>query len=663
MHNRLLHTTSPYLLQHAHQPVDWYPWGEEALQKAQQEGKPLLVSIGYAACHWCHVMAREAFEDPEAADLMNEHFVCIKVDREERPDIDQVYVAALQAMGLQAGWPLHVFLMPDQKPFYGGNYFPVEAWKQVLKQVAQAFRDHRAQLTASAMQFTQALNQEVIEPSDEESIVIKPQQIFEELYEALDQENGGLKGAPKFPMPSVSTFLLHYYGNTQEKKALAQLRRTLDCMAHGGIYDQLGGGFSRYTTDEAWRIPHFEKMLYDNGQLLSLYAQAYTITKKPLYKKVIQETVEFVTRELMNEAGGFYSALDADSEGVEGKFYTWTQSEIEEVLGEEAPLFIRQFNIMLEGVGERRGGTNVLYRKADSTLVMTDEQVEQARQKLLAARAHRVPPARDEKVITSWNAIMIQGLVDAYNAWGDEQYLTLALHNAQFIEKYLKRAARLYHSYSQERLGASGYLEDYAWVAKAWISLYQATFEEHWLFAAEELTQYALAHFYDDEAGLFHFVEEKEAQLIARPKGIFDEVIPSANSVMAHNLWDLGVLLDNAVYTNMARKMLRKISPRFLQHAAYLANWATLSIRQLQPPVVVAIIGPAYRAWARTLQQRLPGKAWWVGTETASDLPWLAHKKAIGGKTTIYVCYQDTCQAPMHSIDEAITALESQQYQ
>ncbi|MEL6358512.1 MAG: DUF255 domain-containing protein, partial [Bacteroidota bacterium] len=345
MPNRLLHTTNLYLRQHAHQPIDWYPWGEEALQKAQQEDKPLLVSIGYAACHWCHVMAHEAFEDPEAAMLMNEHFVCIKVDREERPDIDQVYVAALQAMGIQAGWPLHVFLMPDQKPFYGGNYFPTAAWKQVLEQVAQAFRDHREQLTVSAAQFTQALNEEAIELSDEEPTVIQPYQIFEELYRVLDQEHGGLKGAPKFPMPSVGLFLLHYYETTQDQKALAQLERTLVCMAYGGIYDQLGGGFARYTTDEAWRVPHFEKMLYDNGQLLSLYARAYTVTKKSLYKKVVQETVDFVTHELMQEAGGFYGALDADSEGVEGKFYTWTQVEIEEVLSEEAPIFVQKFNV------------------------------------------------------------------------------------------------------------------------------------------------------------------------------------------------------------------------------------------------------------------------------------------------------------------------------
>ncbi|MEM9417341.1 MAG: thioredoxin domain-containing protein, partial [Bacteroidota bacterium] len=388
MSNRLLHTTSPYLLQHAHQPVDWYPWGEEALQKAFQEDKPLLVSIGYAACHWCHVMAREAFEDREAAALMNEHFVCIKVDREERPDVDQVYVAALQAMGLQAGWPLHVFLLPDQQPFYGGNYFSLESWKHLLKQVAQAFRDHRTQLTASAMQFTQALNEESTELAGPAApIFFQAHQLFDQIDQALDQEYGGLKGAPKFPMPSVGLFLLHYYGATQEEKALTQLHLTLEGMAYGGIYDQLGGGFARYTTDVAWRIPHFEKMLYDNGQLLSLYAQAYTVTKKPLYKRVVEEMVDFVRRELMQEAGGYYSALDADSEGIEGKFYTWTQAEVEEVLGEEAPLFIRQFNIMLERGGWGRGRAHVLYQTADSARMMADEQIEQARQRLLAARA------------------------------------------------------------------------------------------------------------------------------------------------------------------------------------------------------------------------------------------------------------------------------------
>lgn len=652
MPNRLLHTTSPYLLQHAHQPVDWHPWGKEALQKSFKEDKPLLVSIGYAACHWCHVMAREAFEDPEAAALMNKHFICIKVDREERPDVDQVYVAALQAMGLQAGWPLHVFLLPDQKPFYGGNYFQPEAWKQLLEQVSQAFRDHREQLTASAAQFTQALNEEITELSGEElseSIVIQPHQIFETVYQSLDQENGGLKGAPKFPMPSVGTFLLHYYRATQDEKALKPLNCSLEGMAHGGIYDQLGGGFARYTTDEAWRIPHFEKMLYDNGQLLSLYAQAYTVTQKPLYRKVVQETVNFVTRELMNEAGGFYSALDADSEGIEGKFYTWTQAAIEEVLGEEAPLFIQKFNVTTSGNWE--GGANILYQKADSAV---EDQIEQARQQLLVARGCRNRPVRDEKVITSWNAMMLQGLADAYNAWGEEKYLTLALRNAQFIEKHLQQDTRLYHSYSRGQWGAPGYLEDYAAVAKAWISLYQATFEEHWLFAAETLTQYALEHFYDKDAGLFHFVEESEAQLIARPKEIFDNVTPSANSVMAHNLWSLGVLLDKQAYANTAAQMLQKISPSFFRHATYLANWATLYMRQLQPAVVVAVVGPACRTWALTLQQHLRGKAWLVGTEEASNLPWLAHKQAIDRQTTIYVCYQGACQAPTHSIAEAL---------
>ena len=653
MPNRLLHATSLYLRQHAQQPVDWYPWGEEALQKALQEDKPLLVSIGYAACHWCHVMAREAFEDPEAAMLMNEHFVCIKVDREERPDIDQVYVAALQAMGLQAGWPLHVFLMPDQKPFYGGNYFSLAAWKQVLKQVVQAFQDHREQLTVSAAQFTQALNKEAMGLSGKEHTVIQPQQIFEELYQALDQEHGGLKGAPKFPMPSVGLFLLHYYRTTQDQKALAQLELTLERMAYGSICDQLGGGFARYTTDEAWRVPHFEKMLYDNGQLLSLYAQAYTVTQKPLYKKVVRETVDFVTRELMQEDCGFYSALDADSEGVEGKFYTWTQTEIEAVLGEKAPFFIQKFNVTPSGNWEQ--GVNILYQQSGSAPTATNDALEQARQKLLAAREQRKRPARDEKVITSWNAMMIQGLVDAYNALGEARYLTLASRNAKFIEKCLQQDIQLYHSYSQGQLGARGYLEDYAWVAKAWISLYQVIFEERWISAAEALTKYTLEHFYDKEAGLCHFVEESEAQLIVRPKGLFDEVIPSPNSVMAHNLWDLGVLLENTVYANMAKKMLRKISPSFLHHAAYLANWATLSIRQSHTPIVVAIVGPACRARARTLQQRSPRKVWLVGTEVASNLPWLTHKQAIDGETTIYVCHQGVCQAPTHSIDEALT--------
>ena len=657
----MVHTTSPYLLQHAQQPVDWYPWGEEALNKAQREDKPLLVSIGYAACHWCHVMAQETFEDETVAAMMNTHFVCIKVDREERPDIDQVYVAAMQTMGLNAGWPLHVFLLPDQKPFYGGLYFTTNTWKQVLIQVTKAFRDHRTRLSVSAFQFTQALNkQEVVhyELGSHSNIFTQKdaERQFLKLYQELDHEQGGVRGTPKFPMPSIGSFLLHYYCLTQDGRALAQLNLTLQRMAYGGIYDQLGGGFSRYATDNAWRIPHFEKMLYDNGLLLSLYSQTYTITKDPGYKKIVLETIAFIEREMANAEGGFYSALDADSDGTEGKFYTWTKEEIENVLGNEAQLLMEHFNITAEGNWEQ--GSNVLYRKAGCSFSAEEHtNIAYAIKKLFAVRAYKKRPARDDKIITSWNGMMLQGLLDAYNALGEEHLLELALKNARFIEKNLLQGNELWHSYSMGQLGAKGYLEDYAWVARAFISLYQATSEAHWLYTAAKLVQYALANFYDAEERLFYFVQHSEATLIARQKETFDHSIPSSNSVMSHNLLILGALLDKKIYTALAKQMLCAVAPQINHTPLYLSNWACLYMLQLNPTVVVAIVGPAYKVWTQAMRKHAPNGTLFAGTLRESRLPVFAHKKLIANKTTIYVCHQGICQAPTHSVKEALAQL------
>ncbi|MEL6412953.1 MAG: thioredoxin domain-containing protein, partial [Bacteroidota bacterium] len=444
MPNHLAHSTSPYLQQHAHQPVDWYPWGEVALAKALQEDKPILLSIGYAACHWCHVMAKTSFEDALVAALMNTHFVCIKVDREERPDVDRVYVAALQAMGLPVGWPLHAFLLPNQQPFYGGLYFAPDAWKQVLSAVAQAFRRHRPHLEATAGQLTATLQAQCSPVLPSQSVDFThqdAQKSFQQIYTQLDLVHGGLQGAPKFPMPSVGNFLLHYHELTGDERALAQLHCTLAHMASGGLYDQLGGGFARYTTDATWRIPHFEKMLCDNGLLLSLYAQTQAISPNARYLRVIRETVDFLVQTMLHPEGAFYSALDADSEGVEGKFYTWTLAEVEDVLGPLAPSFTAYFNITAAGNWQQ--GANVLYTTAGSE---PTAQIEASRQQLHQVRMRRQPPARDEQIITAWNAMVLQGLVDAYWAVDERDWLDLALRNARFIEQYLLQGHRLWHS-------------------------------------------------------------------------------------------------------------------------------------------------------------------------------------------------------------------------
>ncbi|MCG8340246.1 MAG: thioredoxin domain-containing protein [Cytophagales bacterium] len=666
--NRLIHETSPYLLQHAHHPVAWYPWGEEALAKAKAEDKPILLSIGYATCHWCHVMAHETFEEEAIAAIMNKHFVCIKVDREERPDVDQLYMEAIQAMGLAGGWPLNVFLMPDQQPFYGGTYFPPMGWKKMIEAIGKAFQKHNVRLKESATQFTKVLRESAtqkhgLETASPTSTIKAVEQQFDKLYERLDHEKGGMAGAPKFPMPSIGVFLLHYYHYAQDKRALAQLNLTLEKMAYGGIYDQLGGGFARYATDDAWRVPHFEKMLYDNGQLLSLYAEAYLITQKELYKHVVYETIAFIEREMMDATGGGYSALDADSEGTEGKFYVWTKKEIENSLGEDAPLLMRYFNVIEQGNWEN--GTNILYRSHGNDALASHSKrsreatkIQRIQQRLLEERAKRVRPSIDDKILTSWNGIMLKGLVDAYHVFGEERFLALALKNIRFIKENLIAGDSLWHSYKNGQRKIMGYLEDYAWVIQALIAFYQTTFEASWLSTANALVQYTMDNFYDQEESLFYFIDKNAAPLIARKKEIFDNVIPSSNSVMAHNLFSLGLLLDNTQYSSVAKKMLGKMVKLVNTTPQHLAHWASLYTLQLKPMAIIAIVGPQYKAWGREIRQHYyPGKVL-VGAAKESGLPWLAEKEATDGETTIYVCYNKTCQLPVHSVAAALEQLE-----
>ncbi|MEL6539383.1 MAG: thioredoxin domain-containing protein [Bacteroidota bacterium] len=657
MPNRLIHSTSPYLRQHAHQPVDWYPWGEAALQKAQEEDKPLLVSIGYAACHWCHVMARESFDDAEIGALMNAHFVCVKIDREERPDVDQVYVAALQAMGLPVGWPLHAFLLPDQMPFYGGLYFPPATWRKLLVAVAEGFRQHRPQLSTLAAQLTQALQEApdghmhgTIPDVSERPTA---QQLFEQIYPQLDLVHGGTRGTPKFPMPSVGGFLLHYYQLTHDESALAQLNRTLEHMACGGIYDQLAGGFARYATDAAWQIPHFEKMLCDNGLLLGLYAQAHAVSPQPLYERIIRETIAFLEHALLHANGGFFSALDADSEGVEGKFYTWTQAEVMAALGPAAPDAMTYFHVT--STGNWRAGVNILHTSPGQSLMPVDQaKIDSARQVLRRVRAQRQPPNRNEQIITSWNAMAIHGLVEAYQAVGEAHWLHLAQQNAYFIEQHLLREHQLRHSCSMGQLSALGYLEDYAWVARAFISLYQATFQERWLHTAQALTQYAIDYCYDSKTGLFYTVPMQNAHLIARLHDLWDGALPSANAVMAHNLSTLGLLLDKPTYVHMAQQMLQCIAVRLYAQPLHMTHWATLWLRQQHSIPVVAVVGTEAVVYARALKQHFPTKILLAGTETRSNLPLLIHKEPLAGQTTIYVCSHGQCLAPVTSVAEAM---------
>ena len=518
--NRLSQETSPYLLQHAHNPVDWYPWGEEALQKAKAEQKPILVSIGYAACHWCHVMERESFENPQIAEVMNAHFICIKVDREERPDVDQVYMDAVHAMGVQGGWPLNVFLNPDAKPFYGGTYFPPRNWVQLLTSIGQAYQgEHRAELDASAEEFTRVLQASDLEKYGTEATtpIVTDEQfglLLANLGGKFDRQWGGLDRAPKFPMPSVWRFLLRAHALTGSVDLLQQVNLTLHELAWGGIYDQAGGGFARYSVDAQWLVPHFEKMLYDNGQLVSLYAEAYQVTKNELYRTVVYDTVEFVRRELTSPEGGFYSSLDADSEGQEGKFYVFTKDELRAILGDEEPLFSAYYNCTVLGNWEH--GQNILHRRqSDDDFASAHEIAPQVlaelligwKEKILAARAQRVRPGLDDKILTSWNALMLNGLVDAYRAFGYEYFLKLALNNAHFIQKNLRQGPRLWRNYKAGRATITGFLEDYALLIQAYLNLYEATFDARWLREAETLTSYVQENFFDSSENLFFYTD------------------------------------------------------------------------------------------------------------------------------------------------------------
>jgi uncharacterized protein YyaL (SSP411 family) len=669
MPNQLINETSPYLLQHAHNPVDWYPWGEEALNRAITEDKPILVSIGYSACHWCHVMERESFEKEEVARVMNEKFVCIKVDREERPDVDAIYMDAVQAMGVQGGWPLNVFLMPDARPFYGVTYLPQKNWVNLLSSIHDAYEEHRPDLEQSAEGFARELN---LTDADRygltQSDPIYSPETLDVLYRKVavkaDDEKGGMRRAPKFPMPSIWRFLLRYYDVTGNDAALHQVRLTLDRMALGGIYDQLGGGFARYSTDGDWFAPHFEKMLYDNGQLLTLYAEGYSLTKSPLYRHVVYQTIAFAQRELLSPEGGFYSALDADSEGVEGKFYTFTTPELQVILGDDYDWFADLYNLSDEGNWEH--GRNILHRtesdesfaeRMDWSLADLNVRLDASHTRLMQVRDERIRPGLDDKILCSWNGLMLTGLATAYRVFGEPEFLTLALRLAYFLLKNMRdsRNGRLWHTYKNGRARQAGFLDDYAAVIDGLIALYQATFTESWLSEADRLTQYVMTNFADSDPSaddLLFFTDKNGEELIARRKELFDNVIPASNSMMAENLYALSLLLERPAYAERADRMLGRVQPLVQQNADYLTNWASLFALRVRPTAEIAIVGPEVEQLRSELDAEFFPNKVLCGTTDKSELPLLQQRGAIDGKTAIYVCYNRACQLPVTSVAE-----------
>ena len=669
--NRLSQETSPYLLQHAHNPVDWFPWGNEALTKALTENKPILVSIGYSACHWCHVMERECFEKDSVAAVMNEHFVCIKVDREERPDVDAVYMDAVHAMGVRGGWPLNVFLLPDAKPFYGVTYLPQQNWVQLLGSINNAFEKHYDDLAGSAEGFVQNM---ILSESEKyglipiESVysVDELDSMFEQLKKNFDTLKGGMDRAPKFPMPSIYKFLLRYYDITQNLEALAQLELSLNRIALGGIYDHAVGGWARYSVDDEWFIPHFEKMLYDNAQLLSIYAEAYSLTKNELYADRLRQTITWLESEMLSEDGGFYSALDADSEGVEGKFYIWTEQELKDILGTDFSWFGKLYNVSKKGNWEHGYNHLHLTNYADQTakaLGIYNEnfpaQYKSTLAKLAEKRSSRIRPGLDDKILASWNGLLIKGLTDSYRALGDESIRDLAVKCGQFIRHKMTVDGKLRHSFKNNRATITAFLEDYAAVIEGYLGIYQITFDENWIKDAQQLTDYSIANFYDETDGYFYFTDSEGESLIARKKELFDNVIPGSNSIMAQNLYVLGKILDNSEYEQLSDAMLSRMRKILMADVQWVTNWGALYCIRVTPTNEIAIVGDHADQLRKDLDRFFIPNKIVLGTNGTSQLPLLQNRTDRDGKTVIYVCYDKTCQLPVLNVEEALMQINS----
>ena len=666
--NALVNETSPYLLQHAHNPVDWYPWNETTLTKAQKEDKLLLISIGYSACHWCHVMEHESFEDEEVAKIMNENFICIKVDREERPDVDQIYMTAVQLMNQRGGWPLNCIALPDGKPFWGGTYFRKDEWKKQILGLANAYQNDRQKVLDFAEKLSNGIRQV-------EMVVKNPNQadfswkdvnnMVSPWSERFDNSEGGSNGAPKFPMPNAYNFLLRYAHLSDNKEVLEHIELTLNKMAFGGIYDQIGGGFARYSTDRSWKAPHFEKMLYDNGQLVSLYSEGYLKFKNSLYKDIVFESLEFVERELLDETGAFYSALDADSEGEEGKFYVWNETELKLFIREDFEIFKDYFNVNNKGLWEH--GNYILLRKkskkdiAKKHKISVSElniKIESWKEILMQERDKRIRPGLDDKSLTSWNALMLKGYIDAYMAFGEKHHLDVALKNANFIANtQLQKDGKLWHSYKNGKSTINAYLEDYSITISAFIRLYEATFDEKWLNLADRMMQYATSHFYDKTSGMFFFTSDLDPELIARKMEINDNVIPASNSVMANALYDLGTILDKENYKKMSRTMLNNVKEEMSSYGSGYANYANLMLKLIHPYYEVAVVGKDANDKCLEINKEYKPNKLFIGSFGESDLE-LLEGKYVEGTTMIYVCENKVCQMPTNKIMQAIKLLK-----
>nr|WP_121273470.1 thioredoxin domain-containing protein [Pedobacter schmidteae] len=664
--NSLIKASSPYLLQHAYNPVNWYEWGEEALLKAKNENKLILVSIGYSACHWCHVMERESFENHEVAEVMNQHYVCIKVDREERPDIDQIYMLAIQLMTGSGGWPLNCICLPDQRPIYGGTYFKKADWINVLLSVADMWKNEPEKAVQYAERLTDGIrNAEKIIPDikTEAYTTVHLTEIIEPWKRYFDMAEGGYDRAPKFPLPNNWQFMLRYSHLMKDDATHVSALLTLEKMAMGGIYDHIGGGFARYSVDGDWHVPHFEKMLYDNAQLISLYAEAYQYSKSLLFKEVAEESIAWLEREMTSPEGLFYAALDADSEGVEGKFYVWDKAEFDAVLGENAVLLADYFNVTEEGNWEEEQ-TNILLRKFDEeeyadvkgiSIVLLQQKIKAAKEQLLQERSKRVRPGLDDKCLTAWNAMTIKGLAESAGIFNQPHYYALAKRAAVFMLTNLRTAdGGLYRNFKNGKATIPGFLDDYAFFIEALIALYQYDFDEKWLIEGRKLTDYVLQHFEDADSPMLFYTAGTGEALIARKHEIMDNVISASNSVMAQNLHKLGLLFDEELYGFKAEGMLAAVLPQIKTYGSAYANWAIQLLEAVFGVNEVALTGSELEKIKGAFNKYyIPNKITLGGIN--SRLPLLKDKQSI--ETKIYICRNKVCQLPVSTVDEALTLI------
>jgi uncharacterized protein len=665
--NALIHASSPYLLQHAHNPVNWMPWGDDARKKALSENKLMLVSIGYSACHWCHVMERESFEDEEVAKLMNKHFVCVKVDREERPDVDHVYMEAVQSMSGQGGWPLNCFTTPDGKPVYGGTYYPKAQWMNVLKQLADMWHDQPEEVQAYGDRLSKGMEVSggiALRNADARPSLEAIHGGISHWKERFDTRRGGPNKAPKFPLPCNYSFLLHYAFTMRDAQCLKQVELTLDAMCRGGIYDQVGGGFARYSVDAEWKVPHFEKMLYDNAQLLGLYAEAFGAFRKKEYAETARGIKHWLQREMRNGAGGYYSAMDADSEGVEGLYYTWTPEEVSGQ-SELASAYAKWYHTDQRALWEerlipvRRESFATTAEAHGKTVEEVMQELRAFNHELLHLRARRVRPATDDKTICSWNAMLASGYALSARYLNESDDLREAKTIMAFIDREMTDGQRgtLYHTWKNGKASINGFLEDYAFYIEACLNIYHASFEAAWLHKAKGMAMLALDHFYDEAKGLFFYTPQEQTDLIVRPVELNDNVIPSSNAVMAHNLSILSSYFGLTHFREKAERLLQAVEKSMEEYTEGYARWADLLLQLGMGAPEVVLTGPQAESWLPPLQQAyLPLLTWAVegGDATLS----IFEGRLDSDVTRAYICKHHSCQRPAERVEEAAVQIK-----